>query len=268
MRDEAFEDGGVDGKVIDALLGLLDEGVAVEFPSEAFDLAVHFFKCLIDGDGSDGDGRITNDPLAGGVDVFSGGKVHHGVGTPLGGPSHFFDFFIDGRGDGGVADVGVDFHEEIPPDDHGLDFWMVDVGRDDGTAAGDLGADELGSDKIWDLGSIALAGVLMVHHITRDLFHGVDLAGARHFVTFRSGVFLTNELFDLIRGVFGEFVESGIMVVNGFELFKATVIFADGDELHLRCDDALIGIPLLGHGLDVLAATVRLEAGALKWLSF
>ena len=55
MRDEAFEDGGVDGEVVDALLGLLDEGVAVELPSEAFDLAVDLFEGLVDGDGSDGD---------------------------------------------------------------------------------------------------------------------------------------------------------------------------------------------------------------------
>ncbi len=95
MRDEAQQDAGVDGEVIDALLGLLDEGVAEEFPGEVLGLAVHFFERLIDRHGADGDGRVAQDPLAGGVDVLAGGEVHDGVGAPLGGPAHFLDFFLD-----------------------------------------------------------------------------------------------------------------------------------------------------------------------------
>ena len=144
--DEAEEDAGVDGEVIDALLGLLDEGVAEDFPGEVFGAAVHFLERLVDGDGADGDGRVADDPFAGGVDVFAGGEVHDGVGAPLGGPTHFLDFFLDGAGDGAVADVGVDFDEEIAADDHRLELGMVDVGGDDGAAAGDFGADELGGD--------------------------------------------------------------------------------------------------------------------------
>ena len=40
--------------------------------------------------------------------------------------------------DGAVADVGVDFHQEIAADDHRLEFGMIDVGRNDGAAAGDF----------------------------------------------------------------------------------------------------------------------------------
>jgi len=51
--DEAEEDAGVDGEVIDALLGLLDEGVAEDLPGEVLGLAVHFFERLVDGHGAD-----------------------------------------------------------------------------------------------------------------------------------------------------------------------------------------------------------------------
>ena len=95
QRDEAEEDAGVDGEVIDALLGLLDEGVAEDFPGEVFGAAVHFLERLVDGDGADGHGRVADDPFAGGVDVFAGAEVHDGVGAPFGGPTHFLDFFFD-----------------------------------------------------------------------------------------------------------------------------------------------------------------------------
>jgi len=120
VRDEAEEDASMDCEVVDTLFGLFDEGVAEEFPSEVFDLAVYFLKGLINRDGTDGDRRVAEDPFAGGVDVLSGREIHNGVTAPFGGPAHFFDFFVDGRGDGGVADVGVDFDEEVTPDDHGL----------------------------------------------------------------------------------------------------------------------------------------------------
>jgi hypothetical protein len=128
QRDEAQQHAGVDGEVIDALLGLLDEGVAEEFPGEVLGLAVHFFERLIDRHGADGHGRVAQDPFAGGVDVLAGGEVHDGVRAPLGGPAHFLDFLLDARGDGAVADVGVDLDEEVAADDHRLEFGVVDVG--------------------------------------------------------------------------------------------------------------------------------------------
>ena len=91
-----------------------------------------------------GTGELRIDPFAGGVDVFAGAEVHDGVGAPLGGPTHFLDFFFNGGGDGAVADVGVDFDEEIAADNHRLELGMVDIGRDDGAATGDFGAHEFG----------------------------------------------------------------------------------------------------------------------------
>jgi hypothetical protein len=74
---------------------------------------------------------------------------------------HFLDFFLDRAGDGAVADVGVDFDEEIAADDHRLELGMVDVGRDDGAAAGDFGANKFGGDFGWDAGAERFARMLV-----------------------------------------------------------------------------------------------------------
>ena len=144
-RDEAQQHAGVDGEIIHALLGLFDECVAVNFPGKVLGLAADFFERLINRHGADGHGRVADNPFARGVDVVAGGEVHDGVRAPLGGPAHFLDFLFDARCEGAVADVGVDFDEEIAADNHRLGFRMVDVGRDDGATRRHLGADEFGS---------------------------------------------------------------------------------------------------------------------------
>src|SRR5439155_21046295 len=149
-RDVGQADASVDGEVIDALLALLDQGVAEDLPAQLVDLAVHFLEGLVDRHGADGDGGGADDPLAGGVDVLAGREVHDGVGAPEGGPGHLVDFFFDGGGDRRVADVGVDLHQEVAPDDHRLGLRVVDVRRDDGPAALDLGAHELRVDALAD----------------------------------------------------------------------------------------------------------------------
>ena len=109
-------------------------------------LPFDFFERLINRHGADGHGRVAENPFARGVDVLAGGEVHDGVRAPLGGPAHLLDFLLDARRDGAVADVGVDLHEEVAPDDHRLGFGVIDVARDDGAAGGDFAADELGRD--------------------------------------------------------------------------------------------------------------------------
>ena len=140
----------MDGEVIDALLSLLDEGVAEELPGEVFGLAVHFFECLINRHGADGHGRVAQNPFTRGVDVLAGGEIHDSVRAPLGGPAHFFDLFLDAGGDGAVADVGVDLDEEVPADDHRLELGVIDVRGDDGAAGGHFIADKLRRDFFGD----------------------------------------------------------------------------------------------------------------------
>ncbi len=138
---------GVDGEIIDALFALLDQRVFVAFPVELDGIAVNFLQRLVDRHSADRHRRIAQDPFARVVNIAAGGEVHHRVGAPADRPHHLLDFFLDRRRDGGIADIGVDLHEEVAADDHRLEFGVVDVGRDDGAAARDLAAHELRRDE-------------------------------------------------------------------------------------------------------------------------
>ena len=152
-RHIAQQHTGVDGEVIDTLLGLLDEGVAEDFPRQIFGLAIDLFQRLVDGHGADGHGAVAHDPFARFVDMFTRRQVHHIIAAPADGPGHLFHFLADGRGDGGIADVRVDFHQEIAADNHRFHFRVVDVGGNDGAAAGDFLAHEFGRDFGRDAGA-------------------------------------------------------------------------------------------------------------------
>ncbi len=150
---------GVDGEVVDALLALLDQRVAVDLPGELHRVAVALLQRLVDRHGADRHRRVADDPFAGGVDVAAGGEVHHGVGAPADRPHHLVDFLLDRGGDGRVADIGVDLGEEVPADRHRLQFGVVDVAGDDGAAARDLVAHEFRRDEQRHRGAEALAVV-------------------------------------------------------------------------------------------------------------
>ncbi len=201
-RHVAQQHTGVDGEVIDALLGLLDQRVAEHFPGQLFGLAVDLFQRLVDRHGTDRHRRIADDPLARFVDVLAGRQIHHGVAAPADRPGHFLDFFLDAGTERGVADVGVDLHQEVAADDHRLGFRVVDVVGDDGAAARDFAAHEFGRDLVLQAGTEVLARMLAVHQ----------------------------------RGELGAH-RAGL--VQAFQIGRTVVVLADGDELHLRRDDAL-----------------------------
>ncbi len=138
---------GMDGEIIDALLALLDQCVLVALPVELDRIAVDLLQRLVDRHGSDRDRRIAQNPFAGVVDVAPGGEVHHRVGAPADRPHHLFHFLLDRRRDGGVADIGIDFGEEVPPDDHRLELGVIDVRWDDGAAARHFRAHEFRRDE-------------------------------------------------------------------------------------------------------------------------
>src|SRR5207253_8808858 len=142
------------GEVIDPLLRLFDEGVAIDFPGQLFRAPADFFERLINRHRADWHRRIANDPFPGGVNVFACTQIHHGVGAPLRRPTHLLDFFLDRRRDGAVADVGVDLHQEIAADDHRLAFRMIDVRRDNGAPPRDFGPDEFRGYRIADCGFV------------------------------------------------------------------------------------------------------------------
>ena len=134
----------MDGEVVDTLLRLLDEGIAIDLPAEVVGLAVDLLQRLVEGDGTDGHGTIADDPLTRLVDVTPSGEVHHGVSTPAGSPYGLLHLLGDAAGYGRVADIGIDLTEEVAPDDHGFELGVVDVGWDDGAPSGDLF-----TDKFW-----------------------------------------------------------------------------------------------------------------------
>ena len=80
------------------------------------------------------------------MDVAAGREVHDRVGAPADRPDELLHLVGRRRDDGRIADIGVDLDEEVPADRHRLDLGMVDVRRDDGAAARDLGAHEFGRD--------------------------------------------------------------------------------------------------------------------------
>ena len=153
---------GVDGEVVNALLGLFDERVAEDLPGQVLGLAVDLFQGLVDGNAAHRNRAVADDPLSGLVDVAAGGEVHDGVAAPAGGPGHLLDLFFDAGGDGGVADVGVDLDQEVAADDHGLRLGVVDVGGNDGAAGGNLIADELRGHHLWQVGA-EIHGLLGTH---------------------------------------------------------------------------------------------------------
>ena len=151
----------MDREIIDPLFGLFDQRVPVQFPRQVFGLPADFFQGLVNRDGPDGHGGIANDPFPGLMNILAGGQVHDRIGSPPDGPDHFFDFFFDRRHHRGIADVGVDLHQKIPADNHGLDFRVVDVGRDDRAAAGHLVTDEFRGDGVGNRRAPSLAGMLV-----------------------------------------------------------------------------------------------------------
>ena len=160
----------MDRHVVHALLGLLDDRVLVDLPGQLLGPAVDLLQRLVERHRADGDGGVAQHPLAGGVDVAAGGQVHDRVGAPAGRPGHLLDLLLDGGGDRGVADVGVDLHQEPLADDHRLDLRVVDVRGQYGPARGDLLAYDLGRNVLPDGHVLHLGGDLPAACV-RELGH-------------------------------------------------------------------------------------------------
>ena len=58
-------------------------------------------------------------------------------------PLELLDFVLDGRFHGGVPDVRVDLHQEVPADDHRLELEVTDIGRNDRAPARHFAPHEL-----------------------------------------------------------------------------------------------------------------------------
>ena len=170
---------GMDGEIIDTLLGLLDKRVAEHLPSQFLGLAIDFFQRLINRHRADGHRRVSQNPFAGLVNMFAGGEVHNRVGPPANAPTHFIDLLTNRRGDGAIADIAVHFDEEIAPDNHRFAFGMVDIGRNNGATARHFLAHKFGrylGDKI---GTKSFAAMLARQHRGHFLRHAPPFFAAR-----------------------------------------------------------------------------------------
>jgi hypothetical protein len=105
----------VDGEVVDALLGLLDQRVAEDLPGQVFGLAVDLLQRLVDRHGADRHRRVAHDPLAGFVDVLAGGQVHHRVAAPADRPHHLLDFLGDRRVTAELPMLALIFTRKLRP---------------------------------------------------------------------------------------------------------------------------------------------------------
>ena len=135
QRDVAQQHAGMDREVVDALLGLLDQRVAVDFPGQILGAAADLLERLVDRHRADRHGGIAQDPLARLVDVLAGRKIHHRVGAPERRPPQLVDLLVDGRRlTAELPMLALIFTRKLPADDHRLEFGMIDVGRNDGAA--------------------------------------------------------------------------------------------------------------------------------------
>ncbi len=155
-RDIGQPDPGVDGEIVDALLGLLDQRIAEDLPGQFLGNAADLLERLVDRHGADWHGRVADDPFARVVDVAAGRKVHHRIRAPADRPDHLVDFAGDVGRDCGIADIGVDLDQEVAADRHRLAFGVVDVRGDDGTAARHFVTHEFGRDDVGDRRAPAL----------------------------------------------------------------------------------------------------------------
>src|SRR5438094_558891 len=78
-RDVLHKHAGVNGHVVDALLGLLFDHFEENLDVQVFH-AAHAAQGFVDGHGANRHGRGVNDCLPDTRDVAAGGEVHHGVG--------------------------------------------------------------------------------------------------------------------------------------------------------------------------------------------
>ena len=257
QRHVTQQHAGVDGHVIHTLLALFDHGVAEQFPAQLGGIILDLFEGLVHRHGADRHGGVAQNPLTGGVDVVTGGQVHHGIGAPLGGPRQLLHFLVDGGGDGRVAHVGVELGQEGGSDNHRLGLGVVDVAGHHRAAGGQLGAHEL---------HIAvLAGGHVLHLRGDDAVAGVPHLGDRvvlgaHRLMLASTPFLG-----------GAAALDGALTIILKVAAAALVVFdvaAVADPVETQGLQTFLRVALGAFGVVVVERRVRAHAGRVAQLDF
>src|SRR5712671_432143 len=137
------QDAGVNGHVIDALLGLLLNHFKHQLEGEIFGTA-NAGDCFVNGDSADRNGRSVDDGLADGGNVAASAEIHDGIRAVMHGVVQFLQLLIDIGAGGGVADVGVDFAFGGDTNGHRLKIAVMNVGGDDAAATRHFTANQVG----------------------------------------------------------------------------------------------------------------------------
>jgi hypothetical protein len=135
----------VDGHVIHTLLGLLFDDFEHQLRRQIF-RALDARDGFVNRHGAHGHGRGFDDGFANGGNIAAGGKIHHGVRAVVHGVMQLIEFLLHFGGDRGISDIRVDLAFEGDADAHGLERFVIDIGGNDGAAARDFAAHQLGFD--------------------------------------------------------------------------------------------------------------------------
>ena len=110
------------------------------------------------------------------MNIAAGREVHHRVSAIVDGGVQLLQFFVNVRSDRRVTDVGVDLAERGHADAHGVQFRMIDVGRNNHAAAGDFFTNQFRrdffavSDVSYFLSQDALAGIMHLREVAVLIF--------------------------------------------------------------------------------------------------
>ena len=81
-RHIAQQHASMNCKVVHTLLGLLNQGIAINFPAKILGNAIYLLQRLINWHSSDRHHGVTNNPLPGFMDILAGRQIHHRVRAP------------------------------------------------------------------------------------------------------------------------------------------------------------------------------------------
>ena len=133
----------MNGHVVHALLGLFFDYFQHEVCGEIFG-APDARDGFVDGNGAYRNRGSVDDGTADARNITACGKIHHRVRAVMHGAMQLFEFLSDLRSDRGIADVGVDLAAESYADAHRFERSVIDIGRNNGAAAGHFAAHEFG----------------------------------------------------------------------------------------------------------------------------
>mmetsp|Transcript_25508 Transcript_25508/g.39011 ORF Transcript_25508/g.39011 Transcript_25508/m.39011 type:complete len:326 (-) Transcript_25508:34-1011(-) len=128
----------MDGEVINSLLGLLNKSLPEYLPIQVLSNSINPLQGLVDRNGSNGNRRVSYDPLSGLLNVHSSTQIHESISSPESTPLQLLNLLLNGRSNGGVTNIGINLYLEHTSNDLWLKFLMVLVGADNGASPSNL----------------------------------------------------------------------------------------------------------------------------------